>query len=42
MEQEQALINNVWIETCEGTWGRIILFATKPHQEHIKNIDDFI
>ena len=27
---------------CEGPWGSSIVLAAKPHQEHIKNIDDFV
>ena len=27
---------------CGGPWGRIIVLASKPHQEHILHIDDFI
>ena len=42
MEQVKDLINNVWIEKCEGPWGISIVLSTKPHQEHIQNIDDFI
>ena len=38
MEQVQALLNNLWIEKCEGHWGRSIVLATKPHQEHIKTL----
>ena len=42
MEQVQDFLNNVWIETREGPWGRSILLAVKSHPEHIQNIDDFI
>ena len=42
MEQVQALLNNVWMEKCGGPWGRSIFLASKPHQEHIINIDGFI
>ena len=42
MEKVQALIRNVWIEKCGGTWSSSIVLAAKPHQEHIKNIDYFI
>ena len=27
---------------CGGPWGRSIVLASKPHQEHILNIVDFI
>ena len=42
MDQVQALLNNVWIEKREGTWGSRIVLAAKLHQEHIQKIDDFI
>ena len=37
-----TLINNVWMVKCGGPWGSKIILASKPHQEHILNIDDFI
>ena len=42
MEQLQALVNNVWMGKCGGPWGRSIVLASKPHQEHILNIDYLI
>ena len=42
MEQVTTLLKNLWIEECEGPWGSMIVLAPKPHQEHIKNIEDFI
>ena len=35
MEQVQALLKNVCMEKCGEPWGRIIVLAAKPHQEHI-------
>jgi len=42
MKQIRALLGNDWIELCFGPWGRAIVLAAKPHQEHIENIEDFI
>ena len=42
MEQVTTLLKNLWIEECEGPWGSMIVLAPKPHQEHIKNIEDSI
>jgi len=42
MKHAKAFLGNDWIERCEGPWGSSIVLAAKPHQEHIKNIDDFI
>ena len=42
VEQVQALLNNVWMEKCGVPRGSIIVLASKPHQENILNIDDFI
>ena len=42
MEKLQALLKNVWVEKCGGSWGSSIVLAKKTHQEHIQNIDDFI
>ena len=42
MKQLQTLLNNVWIEKCEGPWGSSIVLAAKPHQENIQKVDDFI
>ena len=42
VEQVQALLNNVWMEKCGVPRGSITVLASKPHQEHILNIDDFI
>ena len=41
MNQIEALLYNEWIERCTGAWGSSIVLAPKPHQEHIRNIDDF-
>ena len=42
MEQVLALLKNSWIEECEGPWGSMVVLAPKPHEEHIKDIADFI
>ena len=42
MYQVQALLSNLWTEQFGGPWGRSIVLAAKPHQEHIQNIDDLI
>ena len=42
LDQVQALLNNAWIEKCEGVWGSSIVLAAKPHQGHIQNIGYFI
>ena len=42
MKHVQALLNNTWIEKCEGLWGGNIVLAAKLNQEYIQNIDDFI
>ena len=38
----RSLPKNNWIEECKGPWGIHILFAEKPHQEHMENIEDFV
>ena len=38
----KALLENDWIERCEGPWGSSIVLAAKPHQEHIRGIDEFV
>ena len=30
------------VQTAKGEWMFKALFATKPHQEHIRCIDDFV
>ena len=42
MQQLDILLDNGWIEECEGTWGSSIVLAAKPHQKHITTIDDFV
>ena len=42
LDQVHALLINLWIEKCGGTWDGRIVLAVKPHQEHIQNIGDFI
>ena len=42
MEHIKTLLGNDWIERCEGPWGSSIVLSTKPHQEHIKDIDNFV
>ena len=42
MEQIEALLKNDWIERCEGPWGSSIVLAAKPHQENVKEIDNFV
>ena len=42
MEHVRTLLGNDWIDRCEGSLGSSIVLAAKPHQEHIKNIDNFI
>ena len=42
MEQVAQLLDNKWIDRCEGPWGSMIVLAQKPHQEEVQNIDDFI
>ena len=41
-EQLDTLIHNDWIEPASGPWGSMIVFATKPHQEEVTNISDFV
>ena len=40
--QLTQLKNNEWVSRCGGPWCRMIVLAQKPHQEDIKNIEDFI
>jgi hypothetical protein len=42
MAQIEVLLDNGWIDECEGAWGSSIVLAAKPHQEHITDIKDFI
>jgi hypothetical protein len=42
MEQICVLLHNKWIRPCLGPWGSSIVFAAKPHQEHVTYIADFI
>ena len=42
LEHVEALLENDWIERCEGPWGSSVVLAAKPHQEHIKDIDNFV
>ena len=42
MEHVKTLLGNDWIERCEGPWGSNIVLGAKPHQEHIKDIDNFV
>ena len=42
MTHIQALLDNNWIEECEGPWGSLIVLAPKPHQEHVTDINDFV
>ena len=42
MEHVETLHGNDWIKTCEGPWGSSIVLAAKSHQEHIKDIDNFV
>ena len=42
MNQVEDLLGNEWIEEYAVPWGSMIVLAQKPHQKHIKNIDDFV
>jgi hypothetical protein len=42
MEHLEVLKANGWIRKCFGPWGSSIVLASKPHQEHIIDICDFI
>ena len=42
MEHVKNLLRNDRIEKCEGLRGSSIVLAAKPHQEHIKYIDNFV
>ena len=42
MEHIKALKENQWIEECKGPWGSLIVLASKPHQEHVNDIKDFV
>ena len=37
MEHVKTLLENDWIERCEGPWEISIVLAANPHQEHIKD-----
>jgi hypothetical protein len=36
-----AKVGHIW-QITDGSWLFKALLAPKPHQEHIKNIDDFV
>ena len=38
----KVLCDNDWIEQFEGGWGSPIVLASKPHQETIVNIENFV
>ena len=42
MEHVKTLLENDRIDRCKGPCGSIIVLALKPHQGHIKNINNFI
>ena len=43
MTQVQGLFSNGWIKECsQGGWCSVIVLAPKPHQEDVKDIDDFV
>ena len=42
LEHVKALLNNDCIEICKRMWGSSVVLATKPHQEHIKDTDNFV
>jgi len=42
MDHINSLLHNEWIRECSSAWGALIVLAPKLHQEHIKNIKDFI
>ena len=42
MTQIQVLLDNGWIRLCKGAWGSSIVFAAKPHQEQVTNIDELV
>ena len=42
MPQLSQLKSNEWVSRYGGPWGSMIVLAQKPHQEDIKNIEDFI
>ncbi|GFH55607.1 hypothetical protein CTEN210_12083 [Chaetoceros tenuissimus] len=42
MQQIQHLLDNGWIEECNGQWVSKIVLAPKPHQESCTSIEDFI
>ena len=42
MSQLEDLLSNKWIEECGGPWGSMIVLAQKPHQEHVRHINDFV
>ena len=42
MDQISSLLDNDWIVECGGSWSSQILLATKPHREHIDDINRLI
>ena len=42
MKHVKTLLGNDRIERCEGPWGVSIVLGTKPHQDHVKDIDNFV
>jgi hypothetical protein len=42
MTQIQVLLDNGWIRPCYGPWGSLIVLATKPHQEQVTDVNDFV
>jgi hypothetical protein len=42
MSHIKVLLHNGWIQPCNGHWGSSVVLATKPHQEHITDIQDFV
>ena len=41
-KQIADLENNKWTRDCNGSWGALLLFAVKPHQESCTNTDKFV
>jgi hypothetical protein len=42
LEQQKVLLANGWIRKCYGPWGSLVVLASKPHQEDVEYISDFI
>jgi hypothetical protein len=42
IEHLEALKANGWTRKCFGAWGSSIIFAAKPHQQHVMSIEEFI